>query len=47
MKVTECTARTLRQGDAISELEAQGEDLEVAMAKAERALEGIGVSLRG
>lgn len=47
MKVTECTARTLRQGDAISELEAQGEDLEIAMAKAERALEGIGVSIRG
>lgn len=41
------TARTLRQGDAISELEAQGEDLEIAMAKAERALEGIGVSIRG
>ena len=41
------TARTLRQGDAISELEAQGEDLEIAMAKAERALEGIGVTIRG
>ena len=47
MKVTECTARTLRQGEAISELEAQGEDLEIAMAKAERALSGIGVSIRG
>lgn len=40
-------ARTLRQGDMVSELEAQGEDLEITMAKAEKALLGIGVSIRG
>lgn len=41
------TARTLRQGEAISELEAQGEDMEIAMAKAEKALTDIGVTIRG
>lgn len=41
------TARTLRQGDAVSELEAQGEDLEFAMSKAEKALKSIGITIRG
>ena len=40
-------ARTLRQGDMVSELEAQGEDLEITMAKAEKALQSIGVTIRG
>ena len=40
-------ARTLRQGDMVGELEAQGEDLEITMAKAEKALSSIGVTIRG
>ena len=47
MKVTECTARTLRQGEAVSELEAAGEDMEFAMSKAEDALKSIDITIRG
>ena len=46
MKVTECSARTLQQKQAFMELNDTGEDVEIVMANAEKALKQIGVSIR-
>lgn len=40
------TARTLQQKDAFEELNDTGEETEVAMANAEKALDGLGISIR-
>lgn len=47
MKVTECTARTLQQKQAIEELDGSIEDVDLVMANAEKALNSIGVTIRG
>ena len=41
------TARTLRQGEAVEALGESADDLEFKMAKAEKTLEEVGVSIRG
>lgn len=46
MKVTACSARTLQQKQAFMELNDTGEDVEIVMANAEKALKQIGVSIR-
>ncbi len=45
MKVTECTARTLQQKQAIEELDGSIEDVDLVMANAEKALNSIGVTI--
>lgn len=47
MKVTDCTARTLQQKQAIEELDGSIEDVDLVMANAEKALNSIGVTIRG
>ena len=41
------TARTLRQGEAVEALGESADDLEFKMAKAEKTLQEVGVSIRG
>lgn len=41
------TARTLRQGEAVEALGESADDLDFKMAKAEKTLEEVGVSIRG
>ena len=47
VKVTDCTARTLQQKQAIEELDGSIEDVDLVMANAEKALNSIGVTIRG